>query len=75
MALALSEHLERTSGHLDVTTLFNREGFTALTFAASQSKLGACNSIISFIKQKQNEASFDMNDASSSNTNSDNAIT
>lgn len=61
-------------GHLDVTTLFNREGFTALTFAASQGKLGACQSIISFIKRKQNEASFDMSDTSGSQSNSDNNI-
>ena len=54
-ANALTEHLERTSGHLDVTTLFNREGYTALTFAASTSKVSACFSIIGFIKKRQKE--------------------
>ena len=54
-ANALTEHLERTSSHLDVTTLFNREGYTALTFAASTSKISACFSIIGFIKKKQKE--------------------
>lgn len=64
---ALTEHLERTYGHLDVTTLFNREGYTALTFAASQSKVSACYSIIGFIKKRsQEEACSDLDSSTNS---------
>ena len=52
-------------GHIDVTTLFNKEGYSALTFAASQSKISACYAIVGFIRRKQEEANSDMDLSSS----------
>ena len=49
-AIALQEHLDRTRDTLDVTALFDSEGHTALTFAASISKLSACEVLINFVK-------------------------
>ena len=49
----LARHLESRKNELDVTALCNSDGFTALTFAASQSKLSACMCLIAFVKKQE----------------------
>ena len=46
----LNDHLERA--RFDLTALFNRDGYTALTFAASENKLAACRCLISYVKTR-----------------------
>ena len=53
---------------LDVTTLFNSEGNTALTFAAQSSKYAACEAIITFIKRRQNELALEVDGSISSSS-------
>ena len=52
---ALSDHLKSTQAYFDLTALFNREGHTALTFAASENKLSACKCLISYVKTRMKE--------------------
>ena len=54
---ALTAHLERTQDVIDITALFNADGNTALTFAASENKVSACNCLISFVKRSQDQIS------------------
>jgi len=46
---ALKDRLETSQSRIDVTDIFNSQGHTALTFAASQGKISAMRCLIDFI--------------------------
>ena len=61
----LYEHLERNKGVFDITTLFEEDGYTALTFAISQNKFGACKALIEFINRRTEEIGNEISESSS----------
>jgi len=46
---ALKDRLETSQSRIDVTDIFNSQGHTALTFAASHGKISAMRCLIDFI--------------------------
>ena len=67
----LAAHLERTKTHLDITALFNSDGHTALTLAASEGKIAACHCILDFVKRRTGEIVHEVSVSSSSTTRGD----
>ena len=65
-AQTLSNHLDQTKGHLDVTSLFNSEGHTALTFAATEGKIAAVKCLIGYVKARTEEITSEVSASSSS---------
>lgn len=61
----LYEHLDRNKGVFDITTLFEEDGYTALTFAISQNKFGACKALIEFINRRTEEIGNEISESSS----------